>query len=300
MLGQMKEKLHSPLLENKLIPGWSVGCRRLTPGFNYLESLTEPNVEVVCGEITKITESGCFVDDGQPYSFDVLICATGFDTSFKPRCPIVGPSGGNLQDTWSENPESYFGVAVADFPNYFLVLGPTSPVGNGPVLSAIEAQAGWILKIIDRFQTNNIVETAPKAEVVRAFVQHKDQFMEKTVWSDACRSWYKLRDDGPVVALWPDSTLHYMEAIKEVRFDDLDVKYGGNRFAWLGNGYPQTELDETADWAYYIRDEDDDPPLTTAGKRSLLTRSGTVKERNIVVYSGNRDRSSCLGNSKGL
>ncbi|TDZ17950.1 putative sterigmatocystin biosynthesis monooxygenase stcW [Colletotrichum orbiculare MAFF 240422] len=270
MLGQMKEKLHSPLLENKLIPGWSVGCRRLTPGFNYLESLTEPNVEVVCGEITKITESVCFVDDGQPYSFDVLICATGFDTSFKPRCPIVGPSGDNLQDTWSENPESYFGVAVADFPNYFLVLGPTS-----------------------RSATAQYFQPSRRR-------QHKDQFMEKTVWSDACRSWYKLRDDGPVVALWPDSTLHYMEAIKEVRFDDLDVKYGGNRFAWLGNGYSQTELDETADWAYYIRDEDDDPPLTTAGKRSLLTRSGTVKERNIVVYSGNRDRSSCLGNSKGL
>ena len=25
--------------------------------------------------------------------------------------------------------------------------------------------------------------------------------------------------------------------------DDWEVKYNGNRFAWLGNGYSQTELD---------------------------------------------------------
>ncbi|KZL80160.1 phenylacetone monooxygenase protein [Colletotrichum incanum] len=283
---QMKEKLKNPFLESKLIPEWSVGCRRLTPGVNYLESLTKPNVEVVYGEINEVTERGCICDNGQEYPIDILICATGFDTSFKPRFPLVAPSGENLQDKWGVTPESYFGVAVAGFPNYFLMLGPNCPIGNGPVLSAIEAQADWMLKIIDRYQTTNIAKFAPKEEAVRDFIEYKDWFMNKTVWSDPCRSWYKPRVDGPVVALWPGSTLHYIEAIKEVRWDDLEVKYAGNRFAWLGNGYSQTELDDTADWAYYIRDEDDDPPLTTAGKRRLLTKSGTVKDRNIVVYSG--------------
>lgn len=32
--------------------------------------------------------------------------------------------------------------------------------------------------------------------------------------------------------------------------EDYNVQYAGNRFAWLGNGYSQTELDQTADWAY--------------------------------------------------
>lgn len=286
MLSQMKQKLNDPFLESKLIPDWSVGCRRLTPGVNYLESLTKPNVKVVYGEINEITERGCLCDDGNEYPVDVLICATGFDTSFKPRFPVVAPSGENLQDKWATDPESYLGVAAPGFPNYLIFLGPNCPIGNGPVLSAIEAQADWMCRLVDRFQTTNMHTFAPTETAVRDFVAYKDHFMRRTVWADPCRSWYKPRADGPVVALWPGSTLHYIEAMREVRFDDLEVTYAGNRFAWLGNGYSQTELDATADWAYYIRERDDDPPLSTAGRRRLLTKSGTVKGREMVVFSG--------------
>jgi cation diffusion facilitator CzcD-associated flavoprotein CzcO len=139
MLAQMKEKLGNAYLEEKLIPEWSVGCRRLTPGVNYLESLTKPNVKVVYGEISQVTERGCLCDDGNEYTLDVLICATGFDTSFRPRFPVVAPNGENLQEKWAADPQSYMGVAAAGFPNYFLFLGPNCPIGNGPVLSAIEA-----------------------------------------------------------------------------------------------------------------------------------------------------------------
>jgi cation diffusion facilitator CzcD-associated flavoprotein CzcO len=286
MLDQMKQKLNDPYLETKLIPDWSVGCRRLTPGVNYLESLTKPNVKVVYGEINEITERGCLCDDGNEYPVDILICATGFDTTFKPRFPVVAPSGDDLQDKWAKDPESYFGVAAAGFPNYLIFLGPNCPIGNGPVLSAIEAQADWMCQLIDRFQTTNMHTFSPREDAVRDFVAYKDHFMKRTVWADPCRSWYKPRADGPVVALWPGSTLHYIEAIKELRLDDFEVGYAGNRFAWLGNGYSQTELDVTADWAYYIRERDDDPPLSTAGRRKLLTKSGTVRGREMIVFSG--------------
>lgn len=133
----MTEKLANAELKAKLIPTWKVGCRRPTPGVGYLESLTKPNVEVVYGEINEITEAGCLCDDGKEYPVDVLICATGFDTTFKPRFPVVNPVGQNLADVWASAPESYLGLAVAGFPNYFIFLGPNCPVGNGPVLVAI-------------------------------------------------------------------------------------------------------------------------------------------------------------------
>ncbi|KAI8629794.1 hypothetical protein F5Y19DRAFT_431985 [Xylariaceae sp. FL1651] len=289
MLDQMKEKLGDAYLESKLIPDWSIGCRRLTPGVNYLESLTKPNVEVVFGEINSITERGCLCENGNEYPVDVLICATGFDTSFRPRFPIVSNTGENLQDKWANDPQSYFGVAAAGFPNYLVSLGPNCPIGNGPVLSAIEAQVDWMCQLIDRYQTTNIKMFSPKEEAVQDFIDYKDYFMKRTVWADPCRSWYKLRADGPIIALWPGSTLHYIECMKDLRFDDFDVTYAGNRFAWLGNGYSQTELDETADWAYYIRDHDDGPPLSTAGRRKLLSKSGTIQGRTMVKFSGVRD-----------
>jgi hypothetical protein len=45
----------------------------------------------------------------------------------------------------------------------------------------------------------------------------------------------------------------------------------------LENGYSQTELGPTADWGYYIRERDDDRPVTTRGRRTLMSKSGTVK-----------------------
>ena len=137
MLTQMKEKLSNPKLEKQLVPDWAVGCRRLTPGVNYLESLSDRNVEVVYGEITSTSERGCVCDDGREYPIDVLICATGFNTSFKPRFPLIGLKGRSLGEVWEEEAKSYMGIAAPEFPNYFVFLGPNSPIGNGPVLCAI-------------------------------------------------------------------------------------------------------------------------------------------------------------------
>lgn len=221
----MKEKINDERLF-KLIPDWSVGCRRLTPGVGYLESLTKPNVSVVYGEIEKITERGCVCDDGNEYPIDILICATGFDTTFKPRFPLIAPNGKNLQDEWSVEPKSYLGIAAPEFPNYLIFLGPNCPIGNGPVLSAIELQADYMCKLIDHWQTHNIKKFSPKKEAVDDFIAHKNMFMSRTVWNDPCRSWYKSGQiDAPITALWPGSTLHYIEALSDLRMEDFNVEY---------------------------------------------------------------------------
>jgi hypothetical protein len=141
-------------------------------------------------------------------------------------------------------------------------------------------------KLIDRYQTLNIKSFAPKAEAVADFISWKDRFMDATVWNDPCRSWYKQSARGKITALWPGSTVHYMEALDELRLEDFDIQYEGNRFAWLGNGYSQCELDETADWAYYIREHDDDAPLSRDERRKLLTKSGTVTKKKGVSFTG--------------
>lgn len=281
----MKSVLQDEELEKKLLPNYRFGCRRISPGPGYLEALKEPNVEVSVGGVVEVTESGCVTKDGQHHELDVLICATGFDTTFRPRFPIIGPSGDNLQDKWAIEPQSYLGLAAAGFPNLLMLLGPSCPIGNGPVLSGIEAQADWICRMIDRYQTTNMLSFAPKEAAVRDFIEFKDQFMAKTVWTDNCRSWYQdPTDSKKVLALWPGSTMHYAECLKHARFEDFDVEYAGNRFAWLGNGFAQAQVDPTCDLAYYIREVDDDGPISTAGQRRALTKSGTIKKQKAMSY----------------
>ena len=136
MTKQMTDKLQGTNLEGVLVPEWSVGCRRITPGVGYLESLGNEKTHVVYGNIDQVTPRGC-VSGGVEYPVDVLICATGFDTTFRPRFPVIGPKRNNLQDDWKDEPKSYFGIAAPNIPNYMMFLGPNSPVGNGPVLSAV-------------------------------------------------------------------------------------------------------------------------------------------------------------------
>jgi hypothetical protein len=70
-----------------------------------------------------------------------------------------------------------------------------------------------------------------------------------------------------------------------VRYDDYDIKYQGNRYDWLGNGYSQSELDQTCNSAYYIRSVDDSPFLSKEKARKVKTGSGTMDPNADARYS---------------
>ncbi|KAM0367794.1 hypothetical protein ACHAPY_011639 [Fusarium culmorum] len=156
---RMIEKLNNKDLERLLIPDFAFDCRRITPGTAYLESLTKPNVTTIYGEIKEITETGCVTADGKEYPTDVLICATGFDTSFRPRFPLIGREGRDLAREWELEPRSYLGLATSGFPNYFMYLGPNYPIANGPIIFSIELQTDHMdpntYKIIPNFDKHD-------------------------------------------------------------------------------------------------------------------------------------------------
>ena len=58
----------------------------------------------------------------------------------------------------------------------------------------------------------------------------------------------------------------------DIRADDWDIRYRGNRFEWLGNGFSRTETDEESDLGWYIRETDDGPYMSREKRRRLQTR----------------------------
>lgn len=134
MTSIIKEKFPDETLHEFLIPKWGVGCRRISPGINYLETLASDKVTIVTGPIKSITELGCVSEKDDEHPVDIIVCATGFDTSYKPRFPIIGLKGQRLDQVWKDEPNGYFGMAVAGFPNYFTMLGPGTPVNSGPTV----------------------------------------------------------------------------------------------------------------------------------------------------------------------
>ncbi|KAM0324599.1 hypothetical protein ACHAQA_007987 [Verticillium albo-atrum] len=117
----MRESIHDPRLLQALLPDFEVGCRRFTPGDHYLNAIQQKNAVVISDHIIGVNEEGIVDDRGNVTELDVIICATGFDTSFEPRVPTVGQDGYPLSENWGKDKptESYMGAVVARLPNLF-------------------------------------------------------------------------------------------------------------------------------------------------------------------------------------
>lgn len=117
----MRAKLaNRPDIADIIVPkDFAVGCRRPTPGNGYLEALCAENVNVVSSDITEITPKGIKTKDGVEHEFDIIVCATGFDVSWRPHYPTIGRHGISLGDYWKDVPNTYLSLGVANFPNYF-------------------------------------------------------------------------------------------------------------------------------------------------------------------------------------
>ncbi|KXS21491.1 FAD/NAD(P)-binding domain-containing protein [Gonapodya prolifera JEL478] len=262
----MRARLASrPDIAEFLVPSFSPGCRRLTPGPGYLEALTQPNVTFVTQEIAKVDPRGVVTKDGTLHELDVLVCATGFHVSAPPPFPVVGSGGRTLVDHWSERATSYLGVTTDGFPNMFMMLGPNSAIGTGSLTMMIESAGDYIVRCVRKIQRDNIRSMAPNADRVRDFTEYVDEYFKGTVYLDGCRSWYK-NGKGQVTGLWPGSTLHCIESLRSTRWEDYDYEYVGedggkrvNRLAWLGDGWSLKQR-EGKDLAFYLYPEFVDKP----------------------------------------
>ena len=113
--------------------------------------------------------------------------------------------------------------------------------------------------------------------------------MKRTVWDQDGRSWYRKGSvSGRVSALWPGSTLHFLEAMSDIRADDWHIEYRGNRFAWLGNGFSQTEVLPGGDLSYYLRDSDCSPFLSNSKKVKVMNgqRTDVESDGSVVLSDG--------------
>ena len=222
----MKKQLASkPEIFEALVPSFSPGCRRFTPGPGYLESLTKPNVTFITSPITRISESAIHTADGNAHEINALVCATGFKSSAPPPFPLTGLNGVTLNEKWAARATTYLSHSISDFPNLFTLLGPNSGVGSGSLTQIIETISDYITRCVRKIQKDNIAAMVVKEAREKNFIEYSDAYFKGTVFADECRSWYKNKGTGEVVGLWPGSTLHCIEAMRSPRWEDYEYTY---------------------------------------------------------------------------
>ncbi|HEV7252722.1 MAG TPA: NAD(P)/FAD-dependent oxidoreductase [Mesorhizobium sp.] len=169
------------------------GAKRLCVDTDYFETYNRDNVSLVdlrADPIREVTENGLRTEQGE-YRFDTLVLATGFDamTGALTKIDIRGRGGALLRDRWRDGPSAYLGVAVAGFPNMFVVTGPGSPSVLANMILACEQHVEWIAGLIGHAETNRLREVEADDEAQAEWARAVTESADKTLYVKA-NSWY--------------------------------------------------------------------------------------------------------------
>lgn len=215
-----------PDLRRRLTPDYQPMCRRLVISAGFYRAMQRDNVSLVDTAIDHIDERGVVTSDGRVHEVDAIVLATGFDAhAFMRPMNIVGHNGMTLDEHWAEGPTAHLGVGLPGFPNFFMLMGPHSPVGNYSLTAIAEHQGGHILRWIQRWQDGQLDAVAPTAAATAAFNAEMRAAMPGTVWATGCTSWYLGKDGVPELWPWtPDVYRHRLRAEPNLADYDLQVR----------------------------------------------------------------------------
>lgn len=179
-----------------LTPSHPFGCKRPIIDQGYYETFNRDNVTLVDlrqDPIAEITPTGIRTEY-RHHELDVIIYATGFDamTGALTGIDIRGRDGMSLAQLWeSQGPFTYLGLAVAGFPNLFIVQAPGSPAAATNFVAALEQHVEWIGDCVGylRDRGYRTIEALPDAQ--REWIEHTSELVAPTVLvHPSCNSWY--------------------------------------------------------------------------------------------------------------
>ena len=204
----LRAQVPDPDLRDALTPDYRAGCKRILVSDDFYPAMMRPNVSLEPDGLEALTPQGAVVQ-GREVPLDALVWATGFDPGeYLSPLRIVGAAGRELQDVWDEGLETYFGVTTAGFPNFFMLVGPNTGLGNNSILFMIECQVEHMVQVLAEAARRGAVAAEPRPEAQARFQAEVRRRFPRTIWATGCDSWY-LDEDGGNLALWPGSTVEY-------------------------------------------------------------------------------------------
>ncbi|MFI6482070.1 flavin-containing monooxygenase [Nonomuraea sp. NPDC050663] len=205
-LAHLHAQVADPGLRARLTPDYPPGCKRVVIDSRFYPALTRPNVDVVTDRVTRITPKGVETDRGL-HEVDTIVYGTGFlSTEFLAPIDLTGRDGRKLHEQWKDGAEAYLGISVPGFPNLFLLYGPNTNLGHNSIVFMLECQVDHIMRCLPYLVSRGPMEVRP--QVMAAWTGQLERAMERMVWGNGCRSWYKTAG-GRVTNNWPGPTPLY-------------------------------------------------------------------------------------------
>ncbi len=220
----MKHHIKDKALRAKLAPDYPAGCKRILLSYDYYPALTRPNVEVVTEPIARIEAGGIVTSDGAARAFDTIIYGTGFKTTqFLSPVHITGLGGVSLNEAWRGGAEAHRGVAVAGFPNFFMLYGPNTNLGHASIIFMVEAQVRYMMRCLLRMSRKRLRYIDVRRAAMARYNRRIQRQLKGMVWDAQCGSWYKTAS-GKITNNWPRFAFQYALSLRRPRWREFDMR----------------------------------------------------------------------------
>ena len=216
----LESNVHDPELRERLRPDYVATCKRLVMSDQFYPAIQKSNASLVTDSITRVEPTGVRTADGTLHELDVLVLATGFNGhSYMRPMELHGRDGLKLSEVWQDSAEAYRSVSLPGFPNFFMMVGPNSPIGNFSVIMISEMQLSYIMQLIQHTVSSGKREVEPTEAATERFNQAVKDAMKGTVWVTGCKSWYLDKNGNPT--LWPWTFERYQQEMQAPELADF-------------------------------------------------------------------------------
>lgn len=210
-LQHLTEQVSDKTLRSALTPDYELGCKRILKSDDYYPALCRDNVQLETRRIKCFYDEGIVTSDGVEIPFDVIIFGTGFASQdFFGDIDLRGYDGDTLAQAWENGPEAYLGIAVANFPNMFMVYGPNTNITHNSIVPMLEIQQNYITSAIKDIGSGQSVVMV-RDDIFQSFNRNIQSELTSSVFSSGCSNWY-TNADGKVINNWPGTIDQYRMA----------------------------------------------------------------------------------------
>lgn len=214
---------HQDLLA-AVLPTYPPIGKRLLFDNGWYRTLCRDNVTLVNEGVGEVREGDKVVtESGAEYEVDVLVFATGFDiVPFISTFDVVGYGGRSLKEEWGEDDaKAYHGLAVPDFPNFFILYGPNTQTGHGgSLITSLEAQLNEIMSLIGHMIADKIGSIEVRRDAYDAYNARVDEAHANMVWAHPGVVTYYRNSRGRVVAPTPFRVVDFWAMTESANLDD--------------------------------------------------------------------------------
>ncbi|WP_411719614.1 hypothetical protein [Mycetocola sp.] len=203
-----------------LTPDYAFGCKRVLLSDAFYPAIASGDVQLEASALAAVEGNTLIAASGTRREVNVLILATGFETTRQPYATLIeGENGLTLDRHWSTGMTSVGSTLVAGFPSLFVLNGPNASLGHNSSILMMEAQTDFTARLIAAENGPIRVSAEAEASYTREIVERS----ANTAWiAGGCRNWYVDGRSGRLTLLWPGTVASYRDRLERVLAADIE------------------------------------------------------------------------------